>query len=1204
MEEPGVQHQLLGDILAANGNAAAEMLIRTLTAFPDQLWVFNGSLIVVFCNEAAMQGVLGCEPGAILEDFPPGLQPLIKRGVSHCLEQHANVTIDEQVAVGKRGESRFSMVFVPLADGLAVCTIRELIGTGEVIESLRDREAKLSAVLDAIPDVMFRFNSDGVFIDCWAADASLLLMPPGEFIGHHVTERMPPQISQVTLDNIALTLTSGGLQSYEYSLTIGGQPTTWEARMVKSGPDEVLAIARDITKAKQAEMRSRQLTEELAQVNEELKATNEELEATIEEVNATNEELVATIQELNATNDELRDAQKELKESEKRFRDVVMSSADWVWEVDAQGIYTYASGRVLDVLGYRPEEIIGKTPFNLMPTDEARRIEEVFAGIAQRKEAIKDLENWNLAKDGSLVCLLTNGVPLLGEQGELTGYRGVDKDITARKQTEEALRESKKRYHTIAEDTPVLICRFISSGEITYVNETYCSYFAKTSEELVGTSFLSLIPEKARDGVMANILALTTESPTQSHEHQVITKSGDICWQRWTNRGLFDAQGNAVAFQAVGEDITERKLAEKALRESEERYRRVVENAREFIWQVDTEGRFVFFNHFAEKVSGQKSTDWQGKHFAPIIHTDELDYVMGIHEEVVAGRTVDYETRIFNDKGEVVDLEVQAMPIYAEGEVAGTLSFGRDITARKRAEDALRESAEKYRELVENMSEGMLLVDKNKNIQFANPAAERVFGVEPSCLVGRNWREFTTPQQFAAVSSQMDEQRAGCTGSYIIDIKRPDGTRRTLKVSASPRFDTEGNFRGSFGPVCDITEQVKLENHLHQSQKLEAIGALAGGIAHDFNNLLYAMLANTEIALSELPPDSDVRQSLVEVVHAGKHAKELVKQILSFARRSEPSPGPILATQVIKEVLSLLRASFPATIEIQHSIDSPPVLVLAGPTQIHQVLLNLCMNSRQALPEDSGVLKISVKQVEIGVEFQIPGTALPAGHYLSIEVQDNGCGVAADNLKRIFEPFFTTKGVGEGTGMGLAVVHGILSSLNGAITVESEVGSGSTFTIYLPVIEKASTSVQPASGYQALQGNEHILIVDDDEIIARASSKVLKRLGYRVSVLTNSHDALALIKEKSASFDLLVTDQTMPHLTGIELATEAKSAIPNLPIILCSGYSDVISSEDVTAYGVDEYLVKPFEAADLAAAIRRLLDQHKKPTTKAGDATP
>lgn len=897
MEEPRALQQLYKDISAVNSNAAVDTLIRTLAAFPDQLWVFDDSLNVVFSNEFAVQGSLGCEPGAILEDFPPGLQPLIKRGVRQCLDQHSNATIDEQVPVGKRGESRYSMMFLPLTDRFAACTVRELTDPEEIIESLRDREAKLSAVLDAIPDVMFRFNSEGIFIDCWTADTSLLLMPPGEFIGHHVTERMPPQISQLTIDNIALTLTSGELQSYEYSLVINGQLTTWEARMVKSGPSEVLAIARNITESKAIE--------------------------------------------------------KELLKQREFFRKVIDLDPNFVFVKNRQGQFALANQAVANVYGTTIESLIGKTD-----ADFNSNLEEVEAFLR--------------------------------------------------------------------DDLAVM-----DSGQT------------------------KIIPEE-----------------------RITDATNKVRYLRTAKVPVADDDGQINHLLGVSNDITESKLALEKLCKSEE----------------------------------------------------------------------------------------------------------------------------KYRELVDNMSEGMLLVDINKDIQFANPAAERIFGVEPSCLVGRNWREFTTPQQYTAVSSQMDEQRAGRSGTYIIAIKRPDGTRRTLRISASPRLDAEGNFLGSFGPVRDITDQIKLENHLHQSQKLEAIGALAGGIAHDFNNLLFAMLANTEIALSELPADSNIRQSLVEVVHAGKHAKELVKQILSFARQSEPSPGPIQTTQVIKEVLSLLRASFPATIEIQHSIDSPPVMVLAGPTQIHQVLLNLCMNARQAMPEDNGVLRIAVKHIEIGVEVQIPGTALPAGRYLSIEVQDNGCGIETDDLKRIFDPFFTTKGVGEGTGMGLAVVHGIITALNGSITVDSRIGFGSTFTVYLPIIEEVPADVQPTSEYQAPLGNENILIVDDDEIIARAIGKVLKRLGYRVTVLTNSRDALALIKEKPMSIDLLVTDQTMPHLTGIEVAAEAKSTRPNLPIILCSGYSDVVSSEDTAAYGIDEYLVKPFEAADLADTIRRLLDQKKNTAAKARDA--
>jgi CheY-like chemotaxis protein len=375
---------------------------------------------------------------------------------------------------------------------------------------------------------------------------------------------------------------------------------------------------------------------------------------------------------------------------------------------------------------------------------------------------------------------------------------------------------------------------------------------------------------------------------------------------------------------------------------------------------------------------------------------------------------------------------------------------------------------------------------------------------------------------------------------------------------------------------------------------MEAIGTLAGGIAHDLNNILYPIIGYTEMTMDDVPEDSVPRSNLEEVLKAANRAKGLVQQILAFSRQIEQERKPLKIQPIIKEALKLLRASLPSTIKITQNIDEDCASTLADTIQIHQVMMNLCTNAYQAMHDKGGVLEVALTEVDIGSGNLDPDLVLNPGQYLRLTVSDTGHGMEHAVMERVFHPYFTTKGPGGGTGMGLAVVHGIVKGYGGDITVYSEREKGTTFHVYLPRIDTGT--LEPKTIFKDLvqKGNERILFVDDEAQIVRMVQQMLERLGYHVTARTSSVEALEAFRAQPDKFDLVITDLTMPNMTGTELTPKLVEIRPDIPIILCTGFSEVIAEEKAKAIGIREYLMKPVVQSEIAKSIRRVLDQGKK----------
>jgi signal transduction histidine kinase/ActR/RegA family two-component response regulator len=413
-----------------------------------------------------------------------------------------------------------------------------------------------------------------------------------------------------------------------------------------------------------------------------------------------------------------------------------------------------------------------------------------------------------------------------------------------------------------------------------------------------------------------------------------------------------------------------------------------------------------------------------------------------------------------------------------------------------------------------------------------------------------------------------------------------------VEVTASPVRDESADIINYVGIYRDITHEMKLERELRQAQKMEAIGRLAGGIAHDFNNVLTGIIGYTEMALHKAQPGDSIHHYLRRVLDGSSRASDLVKQILTFSRQTELERKPVHIAPVIHEGLKLLRSSLPSTIEIRQDIAVPPQegMVLADATQIHQVLMNLCTNSAHAMQAKGGVLTVALSSLQADTQLLSQNSDLSEGPHICLTVSDTGHGMDVAVMERIFDPYFTTKKTGEGTGIGLAVVQGIVKSLSGAISVSSEPGEGTTFHVFLPRIEQETPPAMETIASPST-GSESILFIDDELTLVDLGKEVLESLGYRVSGITSSLQALEAFRAQPGGFDLVITDMTMPGLTGKELALELLAIRPDIPIILCTGFSEVVDENQAKAAGIREFIMKPYLVSDLADAVRKVLGQ-------------
>ncbi len=520
---------------------------------------------------------------------------------------------------------------------------------------------------------------------------------------------------------------------------------------------------------------------------------------------------------------------------------------------------------------------------------------------------------------------------------------------------------------------------------------------------------------------------------------------------------------------------------------------------------------------------------------------------------------------------------------------------------RHQAEEALRISEKKLGLLAENMLDCIWHLDMNSTFTYVNPAVKTMFGFEPEEWIGTLLSDHCSQVEFDKMikifSNYMKDSREQSGVLFETKLRHLNGEDVPVEILGKNLYDQEGKVIGLQGTTRNITERKEAERErqrlgaqLRHSQKMEAMGTLAGGIAHDFNNILTAIIGYSELSLMDSEGNERLTGNLQEIYRAGNRATELVKQILTFCRQTEHERRPIQVSPIVKEALKLLRSSIPTTIEITPIIDENLGTTMADPTQIHQIIMNLCTNAAQAMEKTGGKLIVALERVTLGDHFRALHPDIEPGDYIQLTVSDTGHGIPSKIMDKIFDPYFTTKKMGEGTGLGLSVSQGIVKSYGGEITVESTLSKGATFRVYLP--ESGGNALEEEETAMVLPtGNQRILFVDDEPALVDMGQQRLTRLGYQVDAYTSSVKALSLFQTNPARYDLVITDMSMPMLSGDRLARRLIEIRPDIPIILCTGYNRQISDEKALACGIRSFLMKPITIKEMADTVKRVLLQ-------------
>jgi len=733
----------------------------------------------------------------------------------------------------------------------------------------------------------------------------------------------------------------------------------------------------------------------------------------------------------------------------------------------------------------------------------------------------------------------------------------------------------------------------------------------------------------------------TGEPRSCLHEHQ--QADGSKVWVDILLSPMKDENGKTIRVIETVRNIADVMRAKEALKQSEERYRTLFDETPISVMGFNKEGIIQYVNNYHIKTFAKNK---HTKEFFIGKMITELPGVVGAGIADELGKILKDETIELNDiyfskftGGHSCYVNVRGVPLLEGSEVVGGILLREDITKIKLTEEALRQSERKLRtrnqiaDIFLTASDDEMYAGVLGVVLEVMKSRFGVFGyiddhgslVCPS-MTREIWDQCRVPDKDIVFTR---DTWGGIWGRVLKEGKPfysngsfhvPKGHIPMNSVLSVPIIlhgeliglltvanKETGYNENDLAFLKSIAEYIapvlhprlqrdrqekrsdKLQAQLRQAQKMEAIGTLAGGIAHDFNNILFNILGFTELAILDVPDGSNIKQDLKGVLKAGRRAEDLVQQILAFSRQREQEKKPLRVSLIVKEAMKFLRASLPTTIELRQNIDKDTGIVEADSTQIHQVLMNLCTNGYHAMKEE-GILKVSLMNVYIDADAEKQFPDMSSGPYLRLSVSDTGHGMPPDVKERIFEPYFTTKEIGEGTGLGLAVVHGIVKDHGGAITVYSEPGKGSTFHVYLPVIEKVAES-EKETVESIPTGDECILFIDDDPGLVKIGRQMLERLGYKVSARTSSLEALELFKAKPDRFDMVITDMTMPKMAGDKLSRELIKISPDIPIIICSGFSNMIDEKKAKTMGIREHLMKPVSMQDIARTVRKVLDQ-------------
>lgn len=783
------------------------------------------------------------------------------------------------------------------------------------------------------------------------------------------------------------------------------------------------------------------------------------------------------------------------------------------------------------------------------------------------------------------------------------------------RESEKALLESEAYYRSLLQCMHESILVIDRNYRITDANRKFSQETGYNREHVIHRTCHKIshgydLPCSQCGEVCPLEMVMETREPRQCrHEH--LRADGTREWVDILMSPLMDEQGNVTHVIQAIRDVSDQIEVEKALLESEFRYLSLFQSSQEAIFLLKNDvvtdcnpATEHLFKCDLDEIIGNSVFQ-----FCPDVQPDGTPSKTKGTEFVrltVNGAPQRFEWTFQIKDGKMLDVEISLSQIHIGGE-SHLLTMVWDIGDLKKAQEILKQERKRLANILDGSPVPSFVIDMDHRVVHWNRSCEFITGVsreyvldKPLNISALGWGEKMLA--LAELILRMSDEeilekykhiRKNDTYSEAFEVTGNvlmNGEERIMAILATRLRNSKGRLIGAIQCAQDITEKEQLYKQLLQSQKMEAIGTLAGGIAHDFNNMLFPIIGYSEMALTKIPEDNPAARYLAQVYKAANRAKDLVQQILTFSRKTDQERKPLRIKPVVKEALKLLRASIPSSVEMVQDVDNDDT-VLADPVQIHQLIMNLCTNAYHAMGPRGGKLGVALKRESVDSS-DIPTTEdLKGGEYLRLTISDTGAGMNQEILKRVFEPFFTTKGPGEGTGMGLAVVHGILKNHGGFITASSEIDKGSDFHVYFPIHERETTVEEIPAIANVPRGNEHVLLVDDEEQITLLIREILENLGYKVTGYRNSIEALEVFRNDPQAFDIVITDQTMPNMQGIELAGEFLKIRQDIPIILCTGYKETGTREIALKAGIRDVFTKPVSRSALAGIIRKALDR-------------
>ena len=778
------------------------------------------------------------------------------------------------------------------------------------------------------------------------------------------------------------------------------------------------------------------------------------------------------------------------------------------------------------------------------------------------------------------------------------------KKIIEHNEAASALRKTELDFRRIFNNSPVPMVIVDRENDILSVNRKFTKLFGYTRDDISTADkwWETGYPDPAyREIVKAGWEEAIAAAEAAGQE--IATQVWNLCCKDGTRRtSEFNLMPLAEVSVISMNDITERQRTEEELRRSEEHYKEAQHIAHVGHWELDiinnellwSEEIYNIFEIDPEKFGASYES------FLEHIHPEDREQVDKAYSDSIINKkpySITHRILLDGDHDRIKYVQERCRTEYNDsGKPVRSIGTVQDITEQKYAE----ETRIRLETAIDQTADSIVITDPDGNIQYVNPSFERITGYSSEAVLGRNPRVLKSGRHDTAFYRDMWATLAsGRAWKGNLINKKKNGDLYDEEATISPVFDNSGTIINYVAVKRDVTEVINIEKKLQKSQKMEAIGTLAGGIAHDFNNLLTIILGYTNMVKEEVAPESSISTTLDAVIQAGTRAVEMVQQILTFSRQTEHDRGPLQIHLVAKETVKLLSSLLPSTIEVKQDIDPECGFVESDAGQINQLVMNLATNAYQAMQKTGGVLTIILRPMQVDFNDEIMNEIIDflPGAYIELVVKDTGPGMDKTIIDKIFDPYFSTKAPGEGTGLGLAVVHGIVKSHGGHISVFSELDEGTEFHVYLPqmteeaLLDEEETSLEEFEGPQ--EGNERILVVDDENMLATLEKMLLESLGYIVDVFFDSTEALQAFKKRPADFDLVLTDMTMPGMTGEELSEEIYKIRPDIPVILCTGFSDLIDQEKARQIGINKFLTKPVGKEELAKAIREILDKCK-----------